>query len=66
MEADDPPRNNAAWWGAKLAANVARDPDTDRQLEAAGWTSLRFWEHEVERSVDDYVDVVVQAARVTP
>lgn len=60
-----PPRNNAAWW-PKPVANVARDRDTDRQLESAGWTSLRFWQHEVERSVDDCIDVVVQAARVTP
>jgi DNA mismatch endonuclease (patch repair protein) len=25
---------------------MARDRDTDEQLKAAGWTVLRFWEHD--------------------
>lgn len=39
-------RTNADYWSAKLQRNVARDADTTAQLEAAGWTVLRFWEHE--------------------
>lgn len=40
------PKNNAQWWADKLAANVARDRDTDRRLAEAGWTVVRIWEHE--------------------
>jgi DNA mismatch endonuclease (patch repair protein) len=40
------PRNNGAWWVAKLDANRARDADTDRRLGEAGWAVLRVWEHE--------------------
>jgi DNA mismatch endonuclease (patch repair protein) len=40
------PKNNAAWWRNKLDRNVARDRDTDRRLIEAGWTVLRFWEHD--------------------
>lgn len=40
------PRANGAWWATKLAANVARDRDTDRRLEEAGWRVVRVWEHE--------------------
>jgi DNA mismatch endonuclease (patch repair protein) len=40
------PRNNGAWWVAKLDANRARDADTDRRLAEAGWAVLRVWEHE--------------------
>lgn len=40
------PKANNAWWAAKLRANRERDADTDRQLAAAGWLVLRFWEHE--------------------
>jgi DNA mismatch endonuclease (patch repair protein) len=29
-----------------LARNVERDRETDARLRAAGWTVLRFWEHE--------------------
>ena len=39
------PKANREWWEAKLAANRARDADTDSTLTAAGWAVLRFWEH---------------------
>jgi DNA mismatch endonuclease (patch repair protein) len=40
------PKANAEWWREKLHSNVRRDRDTDALLKAAGWTVLRFWEHE--------------------
>jgi DNA mismatch endonuclease, patch repair protein len=40
------PKANAAWWRAKISANVRRDRDTDERLRAAGWRVLRFWEHD--------------------
>jgi DNA mismatch endonuclease (patch repair protein) len=40
------PKANAAWWQAKIAANQARDRDTDRLLGEAGWKVVRVWEHE--------------------
>lgn len=53
-----PPKNNAAWWAAKLAANRARDAETNRALEEAGWTVVRLWEHE---STEDAVGTVLRA-----
>jgi len=54
------PKANAEWWRAKLDKNMARDQETTEHLTAAGWTVLRFWEHEdpiavaaqVERTFD--------------
>lgn len=40
------PKANAAWWRAKLQANVARDRDTDTKLQSAGWRVIRVWEHQ--------------------
>lgn len=40
------PKSNADWWRAKLTANVARDRDTDRQMNEMDWLVLRFWEHQ--------------------
>jgi DNA mismatch endonuclease (patch repair protein) len=40
------PKENRDWWIAKFAANRARDDDTVAKLCAAGWTVLRFWEHD--------------------
>ncbi len=43
------PKNNAAFWQNKLAANKARDLLVNRTLRKAGWRVLRIWEHELER-----------------
>lgn len=40
------PRANSGYWGPKLARNRERDAETTALLESAGWTVLRFWEHE--------------------
>ncbi|MGW8799946.1 very short patch repair endonuclease [Streptomyces sp. NPDC055775] len=39
-------RTNALYWAEKVAANRARDAETDRLLGVAGWEVLRVWEHE--------------------
>lgn len=38
------PRNNRAWWTAKLAANQARDRRKARALRALGWSVITIWE----------------------
>ena len=43
------PRNNAAFWRKKLAANQARDRRVNRTLRAVGWWVLRIWEHELAK-----------------
>ncbi|TQF69041.1 DNA mismatch endonuclease Vsr [Rhodococcus spelaei] len=50
------PRNNAQWWADKLAANVARDRDTDARLADAGWLVVRVWEHENPSPAADRVE----------
>ncbi|MCB9631069.1 MAG: very short patch repair endonuclease [Sandaracinus sp.] len=40
------PKKNAAWWRAKIEANMARDARIDKELREHGWTVLRIWEHE--------------------
>lgn len=49
------PRSNGSWWAKKLAANQARDRDTDTHLRSLGWQVVRVWEH---------VDLEDAAARV--
>lgn len=41
-----PPKTNEGYWSDKVVGNMARDRDTNRLLTEAGWTVLRFWEHE--------------------
>jgi len=53
------PTANADYWGPKLARNVERDLETTALLTAAGWTVLRFWEHENPADVAALVERTV-------
>lgn len=41
------PGKSGEFWDRKIAANQERDRRVDRELEDAGWVSLRFWDFEV-------------------
>ncbi|MEU7136653.1 very short patch repair endonuclease [Streptomyces sp. NPDC046261] len=57
------PKANAEWWRQKLDRNIARDLETTQQLVSAGWTVLRFWEHEDPATVAADIAAAVNAAR---
>ncbi|MFF0072292.1 very short patch repair endonuclease [Streptomyces sp. NPDC005494] len=57
------PKVNAGWWRQKLDRNMARDLETTEHLHAAGWTVLRFWEHESAAKVALQVAQAVDRAR---
>jgi DNA mismatch endonuclease (patch repair protein) len=46
---------NAEWWAWKVAVNRDRDEDTDRRLEALGWSVVRVWEHEAAVEAADRI-----------
>jgi DNA mismatch endonuclease, patch repair protein len=53
------PRANATYWDAKVAVNRDRDKRQTAALAAAGWTVLRFWEHDDPvAAADTIVDVI--------
>lgn len=54
---------NATFWAEKVEANRARDRDTDGRLAAAGWVSVRIWEHEDPVAAARQVEEVVRARR---
>lgn len=54
------PAAHTDYWAGKLTRNVARDRDSDRALAEAGWTVLRFWEHESPEDVAAVVARVLQ------
>jgi DNA mismatch endonuclease (patch repair protein) len=59
------PKENAEWWAAKLARNVARDERIARAFAAAGWELLTVWEHDDMDAAADHVAAVVRARRTT-
>lgn len=52
-------KNNADFWATKVSGNRARDSRVNELLATAGWTVLRFWEHEDPAAVaQDIVEAV--------
>lgn len=45
------PGVNNQYWSPKLEGNVKRDRDQTSALASAGWTVMRFWEHEDQSTV---------------
>jgi len=54
------PRTNSEYWDAKIARNLARDRRDNAQLEAAGWTVVRVWEHEAPEEAADLISQLVR------
>lgn len=54
------PRANRAWWVTKIAENRRRDRDTARVLTEAGWTVMRFWEHDDAKRAADEIEAAVR------
>jgi DNA mismatch endonuclease (patch repair protein) len=57
------PKTHTDYWAGKVEGNAARDRQTTQLLEEAGWTVLRFWEHEPVAEVADVVERVVRELR---
>jgi DNA mismatch endonuclease (patch repair protein) len=57
------PETNQPFWDSKLAVNKERDYKVDAELACAGWTVLRFWEHEVRSDPGSVADQVEDALR---
>jgi DNA mismatch endonuclease, patch repair protein len=54
---------NARFWADKVEGNRARDRDTDSRLLAAGWVSVRVWEHEDPMKAAELIRDLVRARR---
>lgn len=56
-------KRNADFWAAKVTGNRARDERVNSTLDDAGWTVLRFWEHEESEAVARAIQDAVSSAR---
>jgi DNA mismatch endonuclease (patch repair protein) len=52
---------SGAYWDQKIRRTQERDRQADEQLIANGWTVLRFWDFEIEESLEASVRVVLNA-----
>jgi DNA mismatch endonuclease (patch repair protein) len=54
---------NEWYWPEKIERNRARDADTTDRLAAAGWMSVRVWEHEPPELAAQRVRRILQVIR---
>ncbi|WP_354559827.1 MULTISPECIES: very short patch repair endonuclease [Gordonia] len=59
-------KTNAEYWARKVQSNMDRDQRFNALLESAGWTVLRFWEHDDSRAVADSIVQAVRAVAAGP
>lgn len=57
------PKANAEYWRGKLERNRQRDLLVNAALQDAGWTVLRFWEHEDPDEAAERVAEAISASR---
>ena len=48
--------SNKAYWIAKIESNIDRDKKVTQLLMNDGWQVLRFWEHEIEKNLEEVSD----------
>lgn len=50
--------NNSQYWINKIARNINRDDEINKKLISMGWTVLRFWGKDIEKHLDECVNVI--------
>jgi very-short-patch-repair endonuclease len=40
---------------------MERDNEVNQQLRAAGWTVLRFWDIDINKSLDECINTIIEA-----
>ena len=58
-----PVETNHEYWDRKIRRNMERDQEVNQQLRSLGWTVLRFWDVDINKKLDECVQLVSVAIR---
>ena len=53
--------NNSQFWISKIARNIDRDDEVNKQLIAMGWTVLRFWGKDIKKHPEECIKAIEEA-----
>ncbi len=53
-------KTNQAYWRNKIERNIQRDKEVNAELEKQGWKVLRFWGKQIERNLEECVQIIEQ------
>lgn len=59
-------KSNREFWITKIEGNIKRDNEVTSKLKEEGWTVLRFWERQIEKTLSECVDEVEKTLRAAP
>jgi len=62
-------KTNAQFWIPKIERNMQRDRNSRKQLEEAGYTVMRFWDHDIKTDLKKCLNQVflyIESARDRP
>ena len=58
-------KSNREYWIPKIERNMQRDKAVTAQLQAMGWTVLRFWEWQIKKRRDECVNTIMEAVEAS-
>lgn len=50
--------NNSEYWIKKITRNMERDEAVNKQLQALGWTVLRFWGQDIKKDIEGCIKTI--------
>ena len=56
-------KSNQEFWLAKISRNIERDREVNERLKTEGWTVLRFWGKDIQRSTSKCADIIEEEVR---
>jgi DNA mismatch endonuclease (patch repair protein) len=55
------PQTNQVFWAEKILKNKLRDNHVNMELAKLGWTTIRFWEHEIKKDICTCSNRIIKA-----
>ena len=56
-------KSHQDFWIPKIERNMERDKEVNAQLQAEGWTVLRFWGKDIKKNLKECADMIEKAVR---
>ena len=57
-------KSNRDFWIPKIERNIQRDIEVTAQLQADGWTVLRFWGKDLKKNTSACADIIEKTVRM--
>jgi DNA mismatch endonuclease Vsr len=56
-------RSNVEFWTRKIKRNIEKDKEVNRQIKKEGWKVLRYWDFQIENSLDRCIENILRVIK---